>query len=554
MAKRSINERKMRFLVESLMDPKTYWDFFNPQFKSMQDMHLDYALVDMQGISNFRTISGGRDTFKTTELIRTLSQHAILNPHKKTVMFYPSDIHAQPVLLDLQTFFESHPFLMLFWDNLTKGSEKVAKFRTNHSIFIRIIGQDQEGSRKGVGIHVSLIVFDEAQLVKKTIFKEVIPTMLPGCKILITGVANDDYNSLLYHAIVAKGLKRVGDKMVEDSDGPGLFVYFRYASFENTVNWTPEREAFTRSECENSEESPAWRNLVLGYWGTPKSPVYSVEALNKYLYHDDLYDGYVDVKYMAQHIREERYRHEAMPPVPDNVTDVWLIIDYGKDIHPSAYELWGHYTEVDDKGNKRIGDSILFGSFQIRAADGNEQARFVDFLDDIYHFGWFGIDVNGPGVTLYDALCGETYKNKRYRDRIFAHKAQAKMVVGYIPKMERMADGREKPIDGEFEEVSLKLKTIGTKQSAKYLAKGRIRLPFADRAFYDEIVATKRKSIDANGDETYVSPKPDHRVDGFRMLGVMRWMREERPMPPSKAQRYYDAMPIAVDLRGVLGG
>lgn len=295
--------------------------------------------------------------------------------------------------------------------NRTKGTIDIQNASYTHRIYARIAGPTGEANL--IGLHVTSLYIDEAQIFPRRAYYQVLPTI---------NTWQNEWRMILFG--VPNGLTNESILWVIDQKMQGMFKIYRIPAHANPF--------FTKKDNEQAlinfggEESDDYQHLVLGRHGSPafaviprdsmkieQFPIYSYRFSNK---EKEL--GYIFADFIKTPSIDQKYCSEGLVLAIDTgYTDPSILQIIGKDSH----EVWRTLVR-----------------YRLTRIPFPEQARIIDFLDRFYDFSFIGIDFGsgGGGTAIAQALQDEKQfeRAKQYQRKITGVLFNESLKIGEDPE------------------------------------------------------------------------------------------------------------------------
>ncbi|MDD4804017.1 MAG: LAGLIDADG family homing endonuclease [Candidatus Pacebacteria bacterium] len=247
MYNNKVNESMMLFYSQ-LNEPKLSFDYFN---RHKIDSHgkpfecrvyqVDYQFGPI--LRNSMVIAGGRSLGKSFFVAHYIFKWCITHPGLHCGIIVKNEVHARGLVKYIDDYFGINEFTSSFYVSYDKKN-RLYTLSNGCTIEFRIAGADKSGATTLVAGHFNLLIIDEAQLMYATTLPELIPMLIKGGKMIVTGVPNNLRDMILY-------------QYCTDPD----VMYYKYASTES-ADWDEEKEKEFLKHYKGGKDSPQWKNLV----------------------------------------------------------------------------------------------------------------------------------------------------------------------------------------------------------------------------------------------------------------------------------------------------
>lgn len=314
-----------------------------------------------------------------------------------------------PLFNKLASRFTTSPLLKYWLNNNLNRSDGLFQFNVHkppHMIYARIAGSNGESNM--VGLHVSRFRIDEVQLFPPDAFTQLKPaynSWQAKRQQMAAGVPNGLRTSVMY---------------ILDQKTPRWKKY-RIPS-PNNPNYSREQNIEDIKEA-GGVDTDTYQQLVLGDHGSPTAQLLAYEDFKRenFKFHSIRYNG------NEEPTRGKPYECLDFPALPANLVHVVLAVDPGF-VDPCICVIAGFDGEVWRS----------YIRYRLERTDYPIQEKFIDVLDDHYHFNTIGIDIGagGQGGSFIQSLqTRPEYKHKNYEARLVGVNNTENVILGTDSKV-----------------------------------------------------------------------------------------------------------------------
>lgn len=399
------------------------------------------------------------------------------------------------------------------------------EFKNGFTFIMRIAGTAGTDANV-IGVHTMRIWVDEAQefpwqtwLSLQNCLKVEIPTH----QLFVSGVPNGE---------------RQKNVLFECDQIDEKYISFNIAQTMMTW-WTVEMEYQKRKEYQAlQDDSEDYKHYVLGQHGVPTFAVFDRTRflLEDYdtplvILNQKMFESAKRVDSegnLIMHIEEVVVPIISLPKGPGYTPLVGVGYDVGYSPDPAVFLII--YLSMD--GTWRV-----LSRYVLQRVEYIFQRETLNWLDNIYHFNFIGLDMGGPGKVQYQDLAGENtvYPTYDYANRIFPVEFGGKTLV---------AAKNEK---GETIEKYDNTKSYAVETLSRWIHEHRLAFAKADANLMEEIERTK-VSRSQSGEPLYRTDN-DHQMAAL-MCGILAYenkfgipiLKEKiEPKPRLLSARWFDA-------------
>ena len=489
----------LRMFYAMLTDPQFSFNYFNRDlhtsmkkggkpwkiFKSQLDYQFSLLLPQTEII-----IATGRGTGKSSSLSHMLFMVALSNPKKWSGVVLPNARHANTIIQSLIDYFNKDSFVREIFLGYDK-KDRMFNFRNGHKIEIRIVGHDKTGERTMVSGHFDFLFVDEAQLLRRAILNELIPTMKEGAKIIVSGVPNDIRDTILYYYVSNKNA-----------------MYYRYATYE-ADDWDEEKERRTL-DLYGGKHTPAWRNLCEGLWGDSAAAVFRPSKLVEGLIKNE---NFRFVSFNGNAF-EELFPKLNLPILRSKYCFYIIGGDMGYTSNsPSHIVVLGAYNKADNEGKDVQHYDVVY-RLEIENMASYNMAKSMNYLIEYFNCKHVAIDTQTFGHQVYDHLIDKTIFPVTFRqNKMFMYPVifTRPVVMGHVETVDQTTG---QPVK---EEIRYAEKVAGTAKMVELVEDERFHISHADSGVedFDDLVTimmaeTQIPSMNRLFPFTYTNSVNDH--------------------------------------------
>jgi len=358
----------------------------------------EYTSYQKEFICDFNpyvSITAGRAVGKTVAIIDKLVWFAINQFWDETIVYtVPNRVHLEPVFLRLTRWFRNHPLLRHYTGRTGINSQSFTiKLFNNAVIDCRIAGQSGTGANV-VGLHVPIIILDEAGLYSFGTWRELLPCLnqfQEGHQLIVSGVPTGVREKNVLYIADQKDAS-FSKHRISALDNP------RYSKADDDRNI----QQFGGTDSED------YIHLVLGQHGIPSYALFDRDQMLVSNY--DTFRG----TFYGQKMNDDPFYlqrlYDSLPPLPTNIDKLMFGIDLGYTDPTIIMVLY--------KSKGRNSWRFLARLRLIQVAYPKQEA-LIDYLDSLYHPGTLGIDEGSSGKAVIQHLMSDPkYRKKNYKKRI----------------------------------------------------------------------------------------------------------------------------------------
>lgn len=388
----------------------------------------------------------------TVSLIDRLVWYTLNTFWDETIVYtVPSRVHLEPVFLRLRRWYRTHSLLQHYTGRTGINSQSFTiKLHNGAVIDCRIAGQSGTGANV-VGLHVPIILLDEAGFYPYGTFTELMPCLnewQEGSQLIVSGVPTGlRENNVLYYA----------DQKDEK------YTKHRISAFDNP-RYTEEMDARNLKQY-GGKDSEDYVHLILGEHGIPSYAMFDRERMLI-----GNYDVFTGSAYGQKLNKDPSYLlrlFNALPKKPRNISELIFGIDLGY-TDPTIILIWYRY--------KRSDSWKYLARIRLNSVDYHKQEGIIDKLDSHYSPDMLAIDAGHSGKAVVQHLRNDPkYSHKHYQERVVPIEFRSSIPVG---------------IDEEGKEVEVRAKQFGMELLQSKLNNHRYKLTWKDESLINELERT----------------------------------------------------------------
>jgi len=393
-------------LLQILRNPIWFGEFIRNYDQEEHWEYTDYQREFIADFNPFVSITCGRAVGKTVALVDKLLWYAINAFWNEAIVYtVPNKAQLDPVFLRIVRRLRTHPFLKHYCGRGINAQTFTIKLKNGTVIDCRIAGTSGTGANV-VGLHVPIIILDEAGLYPFGTFIELIPALnrwQEGYQMIVSGVPT--------------GVREKNVLYLTDQRDP-KYTKHRVSAYRNP-RYTEEDKARDIKQF-GGEDSEDFVHLILGQHGVP---TYTLFERSKMLIQD--YKVFKGTLY-GEKIKGDpttlvRF-YSALPPLPKNVESVLFGIDLG-------------FTEPTVILVMYKVKGAPFWKFLVRATiyqmEYPAQENVIDHLDSMYSPNLIAIDEGNVGKAVVQHLKTDpTFKHKNYKEKILPINFASLLTIG----------------------------------------------------------------------------------------------------------------------------
>lgn len=441
----------------------------------------------------------GFETGKTREIVAFAMYEAYNKPGGSGLITAPQAVHTLEIMDSIEDQLDMNPSLKRCLVLHRKQPHHYLKFNNRFELDVRTCGFDGTPIR---GVHAkTFCLMDEAPKVKNdAVFKEFWGRGEPGAVFKLYGMPDGD-RSCMFYKLTAKADGKLKAEEAEQLSGalPDDFRLFKWAKhLQPPPYWTDKRRREYIDRF-GGEDSPGYRQGVLGEWGDPENSVFPWFQFQRLL--KDIPD-YRCLKILVDDANNEvsLYGYELEAPTgeggikgkPEPVT----IIDRRttkRDFNIAA-EIKAFFSHLP--GLKFMGGDLGFSTdptelyvklvfgkvhrliarVQLKGVSYDQQADAIDAIDDIFDGGkgdmGIGLDFGNAGSAVVHILQGQDrYSGKNYEERLTGYQ--------FGSMYDAVDESGEVIIDKHTEKpVRMNAKELSTDLLTAKMQKGELEYPY----------------------------------------------------------------------------
>ncbi len=418
--------------------------------RSPEDGKSPYVFWDYQEESlrfNGNTLHQcGFETGKTREIVAYILYEVYNKPNGSGLMTAPQAVHTLEIMDSIEDQLDMNPSLKRCLVQHRKQPHHYLKWTNRFELDVRTCGFDGTPIR---GVHAkTFCIMDEAPKVKNdAVFKEFWGRGEPGAVFKLYGMPDGD-RSCMFYKLTAKADGKLKAEESEELVGalPDDFRLYKWAKHLQPYPYWSEKRRREYIDRFGGEDSPGYRQGVLGEWGDPENSVFPWFKFQRLL--KDIPD-YRCLKILVDDANNEvsLYGYELEAPTgsdgqkgkPEPVSLIDKRVKK-RDFNMVA-EIKAFFTHMP--GLKFMGADLgfsqdpteiyvklIFGKIhrliarvQLKGVSYDQQADALDAMDDIFDGGkndmGIGLDFGNAGSAVVHILQGqEQYSHKNYEDRL----------------------------------------------------------------------------------------------------------------------------------------
>lgn len=388
---------------EQIENGKT-WKFDNYQKKMLLDE------------SPYVSVCTGRSTGKTISLETKIIYNAVSNKYKgasadEEVLVVQNKAQLEPVFLRLTQFFRRGAFLKNFVDRMSINfSEHLIKLLNGATLRCRIVGSSADSNI--IGLHVPCIFVDEAQ-----VFNYIAWNSLQQC--LTTWDDNDDTGRFqMWLSGVPNGMRE--KNILYEADQLDKKWSRHNVSRLQSPRYTKSQHKSDLKQY-GGEEGDDYMHLVLGEHGSPAFSVFDRKLMK--------IENYEVILGLMNNLSYEQVGgrfNEILnaPDIPVHIQPdlVACGIDAGFSNEPTMITVM----------YRKDGIWRIFLRYELRRIKYPNQAKIINWLDNIYRFNMITLDAGHSGLALGQMLQElDDYKDKNYEKRLTMVDFMGGVITGY---------------------------------------------------------------------------------------------------------------------------
>ena len=387
----------------------------------------------------------GFETGKTREILAFMLYEIFNKPNGSGLMTAPQSVHTLEIVDGLVDQLDSNPVLKKCLLDHRKQPHHWLRFNNRFELDIRTTGHDGTQLR---GVHAkTFCIFDETPKAKNDkIFTEFWGRGEPTAVFKLYGMPDGDRSCTHF-----KLCSRAEGKLKEEEEkrlgkgAPTDFTLYKWAkTLQPQPFWSEDRRRFYIDQY-GGEDSPGYRQAVMGEWGDPENSVFpwkKFEPLLKDIKEYRCLKIFVDdssrsVSVSGYELQSRSHDGETGKPEPIYLIDQHVDLDN----FDLAQQIKSFFSGVPgltylgaDLGFSQDPTEIyikliigrvhrLVARVQLKGVSYDQQADAIDALDDIYDGGrgqmGLGLDFGNAGSAVVHILQGqERYAEKNYQDRL----------------------------------------------------------------------------------------------------------------------------------------
>lgn len=429
----------------------------------LRDLDLDEEAEEKWEYTNYQeeflcdfnpyvSICCGRTVGKTVALIDKIVWLCInLFWNESIVYTVPNKVHLEPVFLRLTNWFRRHPFLKHYTGRTGINSQSFTiKLYNGAVVDCRIAGQSGTGANV-VGLHVPILLLDEAGFYPWGTWIELMPTLntwQEGFQLITSGVPTGrrDKNVLYF-------TDQRDDK----------FTKHRITAHENP-RYSDDDEVRNVKQF-GGLESEDYVHLVLGHHGAAAYALFDRQRM--FLEDYNTFRGTVhgtklkeDKGYLARF-------YNSLPAIPRSAEHLAFGVDLG-------YTDPTIITVLYRRKGERVWRILVRATF--RQVPYPIQEGIIDKFDSLYNPKFLGIDEGSSGKAVIQHLVDDQrFKRKRYKSRIVPVQFRSMITVG---------------IGADGEETKVRAKQFGMQLLQSKVNEHEIHFSNSDEALIGELERT----------------------------------------------------------------
>jgi hypothetical protein len=392
--------------VETELEKKSgEWHFDNYQ-KSM--------LLDP---SPYLSVCTGRSTGKTVSMETRLVHSLISNKYKRAsanevLLVVQNKAQLEPIFLRLAQMFRRHPLLKYFIDRFSVNfSNHEITLLNGSMVRCRIIGSTADSNI--IGLHVPCIFVDEGQVLSYSAWNSLMQCLMAS-----------DENFMLWVSGVPNGL-REKNVLYECDQLDDKFSKHRVSRLISRRYKEEQNERDLKQY--GGKEGDDYMHLVLGEHGTPAFSVFDRKLMK-------IEDYPVTYSIFNNFNWEEcggRFYDVMKAPEPPANDLIVCGIDAGFSNDPSILTILYLYHNIWRE----------LARYELRRIKYPNQAKIIDWLDNIYRFNMITLDAGSSGLALGQIMQEEEdYKYKNFSKRLVMVDFQGGVVTGFDDEGKEIKD------------------------------------------------------------------------------------------------------------------
>jgi len=369
--------------------------------------YTNYQEEFLCDFNSYVSICCGRTVGKTVTLIDRLVWLCLNMFWDETIVYtVPNKVHLEPVFLRLTRWFRNHPLLKYYTGRTGINSQSFTiKLHNSAVIDCRIAGQSGTGANV-VGLHVPIVILDEAGLYPWGTYIELLPTLntwQEGFQLITSGVPI--------------GVREKNVLYFTDQKDP------KYSKHRISAHQNPRYN--DDDEVRNIKqfggiESEDYIHIVLGGHGAPS---YMLFDRSRMLI--ESYEVFKGTLY-GQKLKEDpgilaRF-YNSLPKLPKHVASVMFGIDLGYTDPTKILVLY----KLKEGTNWKIRARITLNQVAYP-----KQELIIDKLDSMFSPNLLAIDEGSSGrAVIQHLLVDPKFKHKSYKERLVPIQFRSMVPVG----------------------------------------------------------------------------------------------------------------------------
>lgn len=440
-------------LLEIIRHPVWCGEFI----RSFDDDEEDWEYTDYQkeficDFNQFVCLCCARAVGKSVSLIDRMIWYVLNKFWDETIVYtVPNKVHLEPIFLRLKRWFRTHPILKHYTGRTGINSQNFTINPYNDAtIDCRIAGVSGTGANV-IGLHVPIILLDEAGYYSWGTFTELLPSLnqwQQGNQLIVSGVPT--------------GLREKNVLFFADQKDH-KFNKHRVSAHENP-RYTEEDDQRNLKQY-GGEEGEDYLHLVNGEHGLPAYAMFDRERMRIEDY------GVFTGSAYGQKIKEDPSYllrlYNSLPPRPTNVSEVMFGIDLGFTEPSVVLVFYRHSSRNAWKYLVRL---------TLRQVDYPIQERIISRMDTMYSPGIIGIDAGSSGKAVIQHLQNDPkYRHKNFKERVVPIQFRSTIPIG---------------VDEDGEETEVRAKQFGMQLLQSKVNNHNYVFTWADEALINELERT----------------------------------------------------------------